>query len=234
MLATLEDYLPFRTSHAMNGGIRFPLNHDVLSKKVRRGLRKGTYEIEEAEAAGDLFHDGDTVLELGAGIGFISSYLRKFTNVGRIVAYEGNTNLTPYIKQVHALNGIKGIDVHNAVVLPSPEKEIIPFYVRKEFWSSSLSAEKSGVIDTISVPTKGWSDLIANLSPTALIMDIEGGEVDLLEACDLGPIKRAVIELHPSKSGLSGLAKIHGAITRQGFRIVRESGDRSVISLARQ
>lgn len=233
MLAVLEDYLPFHTSHAVNGGIRFPLTPDILSKKARRGLRKGTYEIEEAETARDLLHDGDTVLELGAGIGFISSYLRKFTKVDRIVAYEANTSLIPYISQVHALNGIEKVEVRNAAVLDSPENDTIPFYVRTEFWSSSLSPDRKGVVDTLSVPTKNWCDLITEIAPTSLVMDIEGGEVDLLERCDLGSIRRAVIELHPSKCGLAGMAKVHAAITRQGFTIVKESSDRSVISLSR-
>jgi FkbM family methyltransferase len=217
----------------MNCGVKLPLDTKIMSRKVRRGLRKGTYEIEEAEAARDLFLANDTVLELGAGIGFMSSYLRKYTGVGRIVAYEADARLIPCIERTHTLNDVTSIEVHNAVVTHSDGSGALPFYIRDEFWASSLSPNQKGVVNTTSVPTKNWAEVLADIRPTALVMDIEGGEVDLLENCDLGSIDRAVIELHPSRGGIIGMAKVYTAIVNQGFTLIRESADRSVISIRR-
>ncbi len=66
-------------------GIRLPIDRTVLSPKMEYTLAKGRYEYGEARQAARVISPGDTVLELGSGIGFVSSYLRRHTAAGTII-----------------------------------------------------------------------------------------------------------------------------------------------------
>jgi FkbM family methyltransferase len=208
-----------------------------MSPKIERALAKPKYERAEANAARRLLQREDTVLELGAGLGFMSAILRRETSVGRIVTYEANPNLIDYILAVHRSNGLRNIEVRNAIVLPNPTEPTIPFHIRADMWSSSLSADRSpkdgGVTRTVDVPVVAWSDVIAEIQPTALVMDIEGAELDLMTACDPGPIRRMVIELHPDVYGVSGMAQIFTAFDRHGFQYAPTDSKGNVLSLQR-
>jgi FkbM family methyltransferase len=224
--------------YAKVSSIKLPIDKRIMSWKIERTLARSTYEQDEAKAAPRLFEHAGTVLELGAGLGFLSAHLRRRTKVGRIVAYEANPDLIDYIGRVHKTNGIGDIEVRHGVVLPTPPpRSTIPFYVRAHMWTSSLDAtgsERSGpVVRTVDVPTFAWADVIADVQPDALMMDIEGGELDLIESCDPGPIKRMLVELHPAVYGVAGMSRIYQGLERRGFIYRNRLSYGSVLALER-
>ena len=169
--------------YAKHSSIKLPIDRRIMSWKIERTLARSSYERDEARAAPRLFERAGTVLELGSGLGFLSAYLRRRTKVGRIVTYEANPDLIDYIGRVHKTNGIGDIEVRHGVVLPTPPPgSTIPFHIRADMWTSSLDAkggERYGpVVRTVDVPTFAWADVLADIQPDALMMDIEGGGGD--------------------------------------------------------
>jgi FkbM family methyltransferase len=200
--------------YAVVDSVRLPIDRSLISPRIERALAAGHYEREETILARDLVRPGDAVLELGAGLGLVSTVVRRFTEAGRIVCYEANPHLIPYICSAHALNGARDIDVRHAVVLPNPLTQTVPFYLCDEFWSSSLCPSSNA--HEVSVRTERLSDVIAEIKPDVLLMDIEGGEADVLETDDLGAIREIAIELHGGATEERALASLkrHGFIPR--------------------
>jgi len=202
---------------AMVSGIVLPIDRSILSPQMELTLAAGRYERRERKLASRVVRDGDVVLELGAGLGFISSYLRKSTGVGKIVAVEANPRLIPYIQRVHAMNASTNIEVLNGVVVPDHAGPAsFSFYCRRDFWASSLS-DTSPYEAELQVKTHVLPDLLTTYRPDVLVMDIEGGEIELLSAKDLGSIRAAVIETHPYAYGAAGLAALESNLQRLGF-----------------
>ena len=54
---------------------RFPLDPAVITPAIREAILAGRFEAEEASQIPQIVRPGDRVLEIGAGIGFISTLL---------------------------------------------------------------------------------------------------------------------------------------------------------------
>jgi FkbM family methyltransferase len=200
--------------------VRLPIDHSIMSYLIEKALATGRYEGNEAELARSLIQPNDTVLELGAGLGFLSTYLRLTSPAGRIVCYEANWALMPYIANLHALNKAYGIDVRNAVVFPNPTAETVPFHVHPDFWASGLEPVDDRC-RRVEVPVERLSDVMASVRPDVLVMDIEGGEADVLEAADLGAVHSVVLDTHDADATSRALAALRG---KHGFREVMHTG----------
>ena len=91
--------------------------------------------------------------------------------------------------------------------------------MHNDFWGSSLSRIKphnlKGVAD---VEVVGLDDLLRTSAPTMLIMDVEGGEADLLDDdLELTGVTKLLMEIHPKVIGLAGVKKIFDVLSRQGL-----------------
>lgn len=197
-------------------GMRFPLDREVLPPRIRTLLRQGTYEAKEADAVKKLVKADDVVMELGAGIGFMSTLVATKTPAKSVHSFEANPQLMPYIAQVHALNGVTNAHVTNAVLADSDGSAA--FYIRKNFLASSLDPMEDGEACTrVEVPTRDVNAVIAELQPSVLICDIEGAEVDLLPKMDLTTLRAVVIETHPQWIGKEGIQKIFRCLDAAGL-----------------
>lgn len=192
-------------------GIRLPLDYDVLSANMERTLAKGRYEWGEARYGSRVVSPGDIVLELGAGIGFVSSYIRRHSPAGRIICVEAHPQLIPYIKNVHAINEIRDTTVLHGVVQIEPKDTSVPFYCRRDFWASSLDAHTGPFDSVVKVPSLNFTELLATHEPNVLIMDIEGGELDLLSVGALGTV-RAIVLRYTRTSTVSRALRIYSSV----------------------
>jgi FkbM family methyltransferase len=199
-------------------GIRFPLDPDVISPNMERTLAKGRYEWGEARLGARVVSAGDTVLELGAGIGFVSSYLRRNTAAGKIVCVEANPRLIPYIENIHGINGIHDTVVLNGVVQVAPHPASMPFYCRRDFWASSLDATTGAYESVVDVPCLDLGKLLDTYKPSILIMDIEGGELALLATDELRHVRAIVVEVHRDTYGQQGLDQLLASAQLLGFQ----------------
>ena len=87
-------------------GMKFPDDPTILRGRVRKLLRQNAYDAKESEAALRVVREGDRVIELGGGVGYMSTLVASKRNVASVHSFEANPNLIPYIRRVHAANGL--------------------------------------------------------------------------------------------------------------------------------
>ena len=197
-------------------GMLFPKNPNFIKGRVRRLLRTDHYELKEAEAALRIVKKDDVVLELGGGIGYMSTLVATKCNVREVHSFEANPYLIPYIKSVHAANDVTNAHVHHAIL--GPRKGQVDFYLRDPMLGSSMQLLK-GEVDPSStkVDVLNAKATFKKIKPTVLICDIEGAEVDLIPQLDLTGIRAAIIETHPQWIGPKGMNKVMRAFMDAGL-----------------
>ena len=198
-------------------GICFPEDGEVLTERIVASLRNGRYESQEARAVSRFVEPGDRVLELGAGLGFISSFLYKSLGVREILCVEANPGLCAYIAEVHRANGATDIAIRNGIAVgDTVAQSELPFYVRDPFWGSSLDAH-GDYVDCVKVPAYPLTGLVRDFGAHVMIVDIEGGERDLFEDASLNGVTKIFLELHTRKIGRVGVKTCFDALSAQGF-----------------
>lgn len=198
-------------------GIKVPLDRRIITPKIEKPLRSGRYEGGEIASLRRVLRQGDRVLELGAGLGLCSTAAAQFEGVEAVVAVEANPELIPLIRETHRLNGVEDrIDVRNCVIT-AEGGTLVPFYLRADFWAASLEADSRPYVRVEHLVGTALADLIAEIRPTVLVCDIEGGELGLFDGLDLSCLRHVVIELHPKVYGNRGLAQIAAVLSGQGL-----------------
>ena len=199
-------------------GVRINPDNPALSPSMRARICSANYEVHEARCVTTLVEQEEIVLELGGGIGYISSLVWNTGRASQIVVVEANPDTIPVIQETHTLNNVKAL-VLNGVAMPDCGKEsFIPFYVRSDFWASSLSPEPWGYSREVSVPCLDFKALLATHQPSLLICDIEGGEANLLGSIPCMPsVQKIVLELHQDLTGAEGIRDIFLNLSKQGF-----------------
>lgn len=213
-------------------GLVFPDDPAVITPKLRRLLRRRDYEAREAAAVRALVGKEDVALELGGGIGYMSTLMARSCKAKAVFSFEANPTLIPFIERVYAANKVTTAHVTNALL--GPKAGTATFYERANFLASSLSAdapgEKSEVIREHQVDILPIGEVMAEIRPTALVCDIEGAEADLLPLADLSSLRVAVIELHPQWVGQSGVQAVFDAFHAHGLTFYPRTSNKKVVT----
>ncbi len=200
--------------------IKVPFVNDVISPRMEQVIQKGRYESSEIRLLRKILRPRDRVLELGAGVGVVSTAAAQVTGPQGVIAVEANPGLIPVIRETHKLNGVEGIKVLNGVGVGVPTDKTSTFYLRPDFWASSLEApheaEAAGV-KAVSVPQIDLNTILRSHKPSVFVLDIEGGELDLLPCLDLSSCRAIVIELHPKVYQLAGIGRCFDTLRKKGF-----------------
>ncbi len=199
-------------------GVQIPFYPDVMTPPIERPLRKGRYEGGECLAVETVVGKGDRVLELGTGIGLVSTKAAMAEGVERVLTFEANPSLIPVIREIHALNEVTDrIEVVNGLVTRGEAPETLPFYRRRDFWASSLTPTPGAYIDKVDVTTHDFDEVLADLKPTIVVCDIEGAELDLFDGADLSSARYVIMEIHPRVYGAEGVRRIFDNMSSKGF-----------------
>jgi len=176
------------------------------------------------------------VLEVGAGIGLVGAVIARNAGPKRVLSFEANPELIPVIRTLYSENGLTDrISVRNAVLFAGAERPTtVPFYLHKSYLGSSLSHPGKKLRKTVEVPTHDFASVCAGLDPTVLVMDIEGGELDLLTNTDLSQFRAAVIEFHPGVYGTAGMRACKSALRDAGLHRVDAVSTRTVWTCLRE
>lgn len=199
-------------------GIKLAVPASVVSERVLEFIKQGRYEAREGKILGQIIEDGERVLELGGGLGFISTIAALSGKCRAIRTYEANPDLKQVILETHRLNGAKGVKVETAVLVREARTDFIPFYVRKDFWGSSL-AKKEGenIVREVAVPVRELAWVLGEFMPSMIVCDIEGGELDLFDGRRMPSVKKVLIELHQAVIGPQGMKAVFDAMSESGF-----------------
>ncbi len=197
-------------------GVAIPYDPAVITPAIRQAILGGRFEAEEASEIPNIVRPGDRVLEIGAGIGFISTLLSRQRRVSRIVAVEANPHLLDYMVRLHLCNRVRKVRRINAVLTNDPAATAT-FYLRQDFWMGSLAAAPNPYVGTVEVPTMNFDRLLREEGIDLIVCDVEGAEAFLFEEADLAGVDRVFLELHDHVTGLSGVRRLFAALGGHGF-----------------
>ncbi len=206
---------PFlRPDFADNFGVRLPLRHALITPEIAKEIYFGDYERKEAEIVTKRLADDDVVMEIGAGIGFLSAYCARRIGSERVFAYDANPALMEIIAATYAANGVSPI-VINAMLGAGAGRA--RFFVERQFWASTTVKEGTREAQEIEVEQRDLNGEIARIRPTFLIVDIEGGEAELFPLADLSGVRKICVETHPHILGNEGITRLLGLLFERGF-----------------
>ncbi len=201
-------------------GVRLPVDPQIMSEVMCQTIRSGRYEKSEAKNLPSVVEPGERVLELGAGIGFLSAVIAGLGRAEAIVAVEANPELIPLIHKTHALNGVRAAVIHAAVVADDAGKTV-SFPIAEDFWSSSLAPRKGVEMrDVVEVPAISLRRLIEAHRPTLLIVDVEGSELELFSRPeDLEGVRAVLMEVHQKIIRPAGVKRLFDFLSAAGFYV---------------
>lgn len=207
-----------RPEYVEHLGIKIPVPEEAVSDTVLKFLKEGRYESREGKVLSQIIEEGERILELGGGLGFISTIAAKNQKTVAVLTYEANPALGDVIALTHQLNGVTGVEVRTGVLVREARQQSVPFYVRRDFWGSSLSKKdgETGVKEVM-VPVHELSWVVGEFKPTMIVCDIEGGEAALFDGRALPGVNKVLVELHQPVIGPAGMKAVFEGFSESGF-----------------
>lgn len=209
-------------------GVKVPFSRFLHEARINR-INKTRYEGQEIEGSLHVTGPDDIVLEIGAGIGLVGAVVLHNARPRAVYSFEANPELIPVINALYKLNGlINRISVQNRLLISAPNcPKAIPFHVRKSYLGSSILNPNNRPSIVVNVPTANFLETCKVLTPTVLIMDIEGGELEILRYADLSYFRAIVVEFHPKIYGVEGMRECKGILRRAGFEREKDKSTRT-------
>lgn len=185
-------------------GLTFDIGEDLFPVPLQSRFFFKVYEKEEVALLSEFLSGKETVLELGGCIGVVSCVTNShLEDPGRHVIVEANPNLIPYLEKNRALNNSK-FKILNAVV---SENLTETFYTYRSALAGSL-VKQPGRHDEaqsfIEISIQGMTpediEEKYRMRFDTLIMDVEGGEVELIRIYKdwIAKLNTIMVEMHPN------------------------------------
>lgn len=175
-------------------GLEFFVPRGLTSPRDRAQFMVNTYEREERVLAASFLTPDMVVLELGGCIGVLSCVINsRLADPTRHVVLEANPALIPYLRGNREING-RSFQIRHAVISRRDSEE---FFVHQAIVGGSLEARSERSV-TVSGTTVAALEEELGSSFTALVMDIEGGELDVLESNPdlVKALELCIVEIH--------------------------------------
>lgn len=205
-------------------GVEIELDETWASPPIREALRSKWYERAERGILAATLSPDDTYLDLGCGIGLLATLAAKRVGAGNVVGVEADPAIATVARETASRNG-QAIDVRNVVLIHDPVETLATFHVRADFWASSLSpppevgedGDPTAEVRRIQVPAVDARETIAGVGASYLMVDIEGGETDLLRQPLPGCVKTVCVDLHAEATGIDAQSEMVASILANGF-----------------
>jgi FkbM family methyltransferase len=194
-------------------GVQVPVCVGEVSHEIWTALQSGHYEANEAKRVRRAIRPGDRVLELGAGLGVITSIIAAVEGV-RIWSFEADPRTAALAQRVIDRNCGDNVVFTNGLLAAGPARKL-SFYQRADFWMSSRFAEQGPYEQVIEITSGDIDVFVKRHNINVLVMDVEGAELELLQNALLPGIERVFLELHDHLYGLSGVQAIGETMSRK-------------------
>lgn len=215
------------TSYRVSG-VLLEIPNSILNDRMRKTFSNGNYEGREAQLLSKAIKAGEVVLELGAGVGFISTIAGRNPLTKAIYAVEANPTLIPIIQHTHRINNIKSSVFHEVMGVRDGRTT---FRLAHTFTASSVSGVWGG--QEIEVPMASFQKRLDQIRPTMLIVDIEGGELTLFDRVHFPSVRTILLEIHPNVIGPSGVKRVFDTLSTAGFTYDAETSLSNVVTFVR-
>lgn len=188
-----------------NLNFKFGRHFSLISNYTIFKFLSDDYESEELFLAKMSVNDGDKILELGSGLGFISMMISKNVNC-KIISYDVNKYLTKLNTSNSKLNNLINIE-YRFGSLVSDNSHSKKFLVSNEILKSSFDERNFVATDFTfdeNVPCFNFNAISKQENPNFLIIDIEGFESQLFKydsKINFDSINSILIEFHPNIYG---------------------------------
>lgn len=215
-------------------GVRVPESPFLNERRIER-INAAEYEGQEIAGALHVVRKGDRILELGAGLGIVGAVVAHNGAPERVMSFEANPNLIPHIDALYQMNGLQDrISVTNRVLMPDADRpETASFFVSRSYLGSSLTDKANRATEEIAVATQSLEETMRDLKPQVILMDIEGGELEVLRHADLTGVRAMVVEFHPESYGIPGMRTCKNILREAGFERIETHSSRTVWTCAR-
>lgn len=199
----------------------------ILGPRLAYLIAIGDYEWTDLELIEAHVRAGDRVMELGGGAGVTAALAAKVSGQPVVVA-EADDRLFDMIRGNVEGNG-GAVTFEHGVVAAGQGGGTIDFYLDEDPWISSTSPAAQGRDDAparrkITAPVRGLDELLATHRPTVLMIDIEGGERELLRAPFAHPPRLVLVEIHTPHFGERAGAETTQALIDHGYRLIDQRG----------
>jgi FkbM family methyltransferase len=218
---------PFKNSIVNVNNISIDLGHDVFSPMIKNRIRRKSYENSERELINKYLYKKHPVIDLGAGIGYTACLADKKTdNSTPIIAIEANKSLIPVIKRTRNLNNSDFNVLHSAY---EPINDSVEFQVKEDFRASSRYDDINRKQNNLTVPAVSIDEILEKFGvedQIQLIVDIEGGEHDLLtneQRLLHDKVKLIIFEYHTFSEDSFECYK--NILNKNGFEFAESQGD---------
>jgi FkbM family methyltransferase len=201
-------------------GLKFDVSQ--LSPKIRNRLLSGAYEAYEKQMCRDFLNKDDSVIELGAAIGFIGMICQKQIGITEYASFEANPKTAEILKRNYQLNGLKP---NVWVMALGCSDGQVDLEIGTDFWENSIvTADPKKGSHTVRVECGTMETLATKcgVTPNVLIIDIEGAEQFIDFNTLPATVNKVIIELHPGVIGQAAVYDIVAALINKGFRVARE------------
>ncbi len=184
-----------------------------MSPFSKRSLLNGRYERGEARCLIRKLRADDVVLEIGGGMGFISTLAALLIGSDRVYCYEANPTLIPRIEDTYRRNGVAPT-LRNAILDAGSGSKT--FYISDELMASSTH-RLPGAARAVEVSQLDARTEVARTGASFLVIDIEGGERELVPQIDWKPVRAVILELHPGVIGDQGGRELQSLLAARGL-----------------
>lgn len=215
-----KNYKLISYPHADKGGINIAVEDGVVSEVIQKKIVDGRYERHEALTIPKLMDGNEILLELGAGVGVISTLAWLSGKVKVVHCFEADPRLIPLIIETHAQNGVKG-SVYNEIL--SSDSTMIAagtmdFHIREDFYGSSTTKEYGREVrQTVQIPVKSFATAVEEIKPTVIACDIEGGELGLFDDVNMPSVKKIMLETHQTSLKGAGMRQVFHELHKADF-----------------
>ena len=236
----LMTYLRFKSRYALSvllnpdvflyENIRIPLGSSPVLQARRRDFYRGLHERGEMETIRHLIRPDDVVLELGSGLGIVSTFIaQRLSDSRNLHTFEANPELLGPIRSVFEANKVSP-NLHNTAV--GEEDGFRDFFFNENNLSSSTH-RRDGAAKSELVATASMSRLLREIRPTFVVFDVEGAEAEIFKVPIPSEVRVLCGEVHPNIIGDDGVSTVIRRILDSGFDFIADRSCGRMVAFAR-
>jgi FkbM family methyltransferase len=206
-------------------GVAINVGDTNISTSIKNSIYGGGYEKAEREFLLKVIKPGDRFLEVGSGLGVLTTLACKIVGDENVRTFEAMPISIKLSEKTFEENSVSPDVIKKAVVADDREK--VTFYGWDAFWSSS-SIERKELGEPkfrYEVLTARLSDELINFRPDVCLIDAEGGEIEFVDDIIKVPPQWLILETHPKIYGQDASNQIIDCLTAKAYCIDEQVGN---------